>query len=134
MVIANTLTATITVVDPVTDSVVAMLPCDPGCHGVQYGAKQGGGYYVYVSSNFSNASIVVDPEPNGDGSPVDATIVGRLAWTAVGTTAIDDVITAYRGMVGQGLLPIPVVYNGLVQQPPQAWKDQLTPAQRNPFQ
>lgn len=134
MVTANTLTATITVVDPVTDSVVAMLPCDPGCHGVQYGAKQGGGYYAYVSSKFSNALIVVDPDPNGDGSPVDATIVGRLALTAVGTTAIDDAITANRGMGGQGLLTIPVVYNGWVQNLPQAWKDQLTAAQRNPIQ
>ncbi|MBH0196679.1 MAG: copper oxidase [Nitrospira sp.] len=134
MVTANTLSATITVVDPVTDSVVAMLPCDPGCHGVQYGAKQGGGYYAYVSSKFSNALIVVDPDPNGDGSPVDATIVGRLALTTVGSTASDDAITANRGMGGQGLLAIPVVYNGWVQNLPQAWKDQLTAAQRNPIQ
>lgn len=134
MVTANTLSATITVVDPVTDSVVAMLPCDPGCHGVQYGAKQGGGYYAYVSSKFSNALIIVDPDPNGDGSPVDATIVGRLALTAVGTTATDDAIAGNRGMGGQGLLTIPVVYNGWVQNLPQAWKDQLTPAQRNPIQ
>lgn len=134
MVTANTLSATITVVDPVTDSVVAMLPCDPGCHGVQYGAKQGGGYYAYVSSKFSNALIIVDPDPNGDGSPVDATIVGRLALTGVGTTATDDAIAGNRGMGGQGLLTIPVVYNGWVQNLPQAWKDQLTPAQRNPIQ
>jgi DNA-binding beta-propeller fold protein YncE len=48
MVTANTLTGTITIMDtrpdlPTTDTVVAMLACDPGCHGVQYGAKQGGG-------------------------------------------------------------------------------------------
>jgi YVTN family beta-propeller protein len=43
MVTANTLTATITITDTDTDTVVAMLPCDPGCHGVQYGAKSGGG-------------------------------------------------------------------------------------------
>jgi len=134
MVTANTLTATITVVDPLTDSIVAMLPCDPGCHGVQYGAKQGGGYYAYVASKFSNALIVVDPDPNGDGSPVDATIVGRLALTAVGTTATDDAIAGNRGMGGQGVLTIPVVYNGWVQNLPQAWKDQLTAAQRNPIQ
>ena len=38
---ANTLTATITVVDTSTDKLVASLPCDAGCHGVQFGAKQG---------------------------------------------------------------------------------------------
>ncbi|MBI2882578.1 MAG: copper oxidase, partial [Candidatus Methylomirabilis oxyfera] len=37
MVTANTLTGTITIVDTTTDTVVAMLPCDPGCHGVQFG-------------------------------------------------------------------------------------------------
>src|SRR5262245_32711837 len=78
MVTANTLTATITVVDPSTDTVAAMLACDPGCHGVQYGAKQGGGYYAYVSSKFSNSLLVVDPDPNNDGNPADAAIVGRI--------------------------------------------------------
>ena len=77
MVTANILTATITVVDTKTDTVVAMLPCDPGCHGAHYGAKKGGGYYAYVASKFSNALIVVDPDPNGDGDPSDAVEVGR---------------------------------------------------------
>lgn len=134
MVTANTLTATITIVDPVTDTVVAMLPCDPGCHGVQYGAKVGGGYYAYVSSKFSNRLLVVDPDPNSDGNPADAAIVGKILLTSVGTTATDDTIVGNRGMGGQGLLTIPVVYNGWVQNLPQAWKDQLTAAQRNPIQ
>jgi len=134
MVTANTLTGTITIVNPVTDTVVAMLPCDPGCHGVQYGAKQGGGYYAYVSSKFSNSLIIVDPDPNSDGNPADAAIVGRILLTSVGTTATDAAITGNRGMGGQGLLTIPVVYNGWVQNLPQSWKDQLTAAQRNPIQ
>ena len=134
MVTANTLTATITVVDPVTDKVVRMLPCDPGCHGVQYGAKDGGGYYAYVSSKFSNSLIVVDPDPNNDGNPADAAIVGRILLTSTAGTASDDTVTGNRGMGGQGLLTIPVVYNGWVQNLPDSWKNQLTPAQRNPIQ
>ena len=134
MVTANTLTATITIVDPVTDKVVAMLPCDPGCHGVQYGAKQGGGYYAYVSSKFSNRLLVVDPDPNNDGNPADAAIVGKILLTSVGTTATDDTIVGNRGMGGQGVLTIPVVYNGWVQNLPDSWKNQLTIAQRNPIQ
>ena len=134
MVTANTLTGTITIVDPVTDTVVAMLPCDPGCHGVQYGAKQGGGYYAYVSSKFSNSLIVVDPDPNNDSNPADATIAGRILLTSVGTTAADDTITGNRGMGGQGILTIPVVYNGWVQNLPEAWKILLTTAQQNPIQ
>lgn len=134
MVTANTLTGTITIVDPITDTVVAMLPCDPGCHGVQYGAKQGGGYYAYVSSKFSNSLIVVDPDPNNDGNPADAAIVGRILLTSIAETASDDTVTGNRGMGGQGLLTIPVVYNGWVQNLPDSWKSQLTPTQRNPIQ
>lgn len=131
MVTANTLTGTITIVDPKTDKVVAMLGCDPGCHGVQYGAKQGGGYYAYVSSKFSNRMIVVDAN-----DPANAKIAGTVALTAAadGTTATDDTIVGNKGMGGQGVLAIPVVYNGWVQNLPPVWKDLLTPAQQNPIQ
>src|SRR5262249_11876289 len=82
VITANTLTATIIVIDTSTDTVVAMLPCDPGCHGAQFGAKKGGGYYAYVSSKFSNRLLVVDPDPNGVGVAPDngsnAIIAGSL--------------------------------------------------------
>ncbi|MBH0199924.1 MAG: copper oxidase [Nitrospira sp.] len=132
MVTANTLTGTITVVDIASNTVVKTLPCDPGCHGVQYGAKKDGGYYAYVSSKFSNALIVVGFNETGDAA--SAHIAGRILLTDAGsTTAKDATITGNAGMGGQGILTIPVVYNGWVQQLPQAWKDQLTSAQRNPI-
>lgn len=131
MVTANTLSGTITIVDPSTNKVVKMLPCDPGCHGVQYGARKNGGYYAYVSSKFSNALIVVGFNANGDAASAD--IVGRILLTSVGTTAADDAVTGNRGMGGQGILTIPVVYNGWVQNLPQTWKDQLAPSHLNPI-
>jgi len=138
MVTANTLTGTITIVDTrpnlaTTDEVVVMLPCDPGCHGVQYGAKKGGGYYAYVTSKFSNRMLVVDPDPNGDGDPSDARIAGQVGLFAASTTARDDAIVANPGMGGQGILPIPLVYNGWVQNLPAEWRNQLIPAQQNPI-
>ncbi|WP_292993835.1 copper oxidase [Nitrosomonas sp.] len=138
MVTANTLTGTITIIDTrpnlaTTDEIVAMLACDPGCHGVQYGAKKGGGYYAYVSSKFSNRMLVVDPDPNGDGDPSDARIVGKVGLFSASTTLKDASITGNPGMGGQGILPIPVVYNGWVQNLPASWRNQLTPAQQNPF-
>ena len=69
---ANTLTATITFIDTDTDTLVKSLPCDYGCHGANFGAKKGGGYLLYISSKFANTMTVVDPDPNNDGSPVDA--------------------------------------------------------------
>jgi DNA-binding beta-propeller fold protein YncE len=132
MVTANTLTATITIVDTATDTLVKMLPCDAGCHGVQFGAKSGGGYYAYVSSKFSNVLIVVDPDPNGDGNASDAAVVGRVLLVATGGTARDASIIENAGMGGQGILPIPVIYNGWVQNLPQFWKNQLTPGQLSP--
>ena len=133
MVTANTLTGTITIVDTSTDEVVAMLPCDPGCHGVQYGAKKGGGYYAYVASKFSNRLLVVDPDPNGDGDPSDAKIAGAVGLFSASTTLKDDTVKGNPGMGGQGVLPIPLVYNGWVQNLPASWSNQLTPAQRNPI-
>lgn len=132
MVTANTLTGTITIVDTSTDDVIKMLPCDPGCHGVQYGAKQGGGYYAYVSSKFSNRMLIVDPDPNADGNPIDAAIVGSVGLFSTSTTQKDDTVTGNAGMGGQGILPIPVVYNGWVQNLPDSWKSQLSPSQQNP--
>jgi len=133
VVTANTLTATITIIDTKTDKVVISLPCDPGCHGAQWGAKKGGGYYAYVSSKFSNRMLVVDPDPNGALAPNDgsnAAIVGSVLLTGPGT---DGTVSAYPGMGGQGVLPVPVVYNGWVQHLPEEWQEKLTYGQRHPI-
>lgn len=133
MVTANTLTATITIVDTKTDSVVKMLSCDAGCHGVQFGAKQGGGYYAYVASKFSNALTVVDADPNDDGNLSDAKIAGKVSLVATSSTAKDANITGNKGMGGQGVLATPVPYNGWVQNLPAIWKNQLTTQQQKPI-
>jgi DNA-binding beta-propeller fold protein YncE len=136
VITAATLTGTITIIDTATDELVKVLPCSAGCHGVNFGAKKGGGYFAYVSSKFSNDLIVVDPDPNDDGNVADASIVGRVLL-ALGPNAevqADDDVTAYAGMGGQGVLPIPLVYNGWVQKLPQSWKNQLTQKQLHPIQ
>ncbi|MGH7182214.1 MAG: YncE family protein, partial [Nitrospiraceae bacterium] len=151
MITANILDNTITVVDtrhllpnnhvnPNEDEVVASLPCDPGCHGVQYGAKVGGGYYAYVASKFGNALTVVDPDPNGDGNPSDAVIAGRVLLAGSASAVHDDTVIGNKGMGGQGVLPVPNVYNGWVQQwvhhcktkDCKNWNKQLTSKQKNP--
>jgi YVTN family beta-propeller protein len=133
MVTANTLTSTITITDTTTDTLVKMLPGDAGTHGVQFGAKRGGGYYAYVANKFSNTLTIVDPDPNNDGNAEDAIIAGRILVSATSNTATDDRIVGNIGMGGQGVLAIPVVYNGWVQKLPQFWKDQLTPDQIKPI-
>ena len=134
MVTANTLTATILITDTKTDTVVNMLHGEPGTHGVQFGAKTGGGYYAYVASKFANVLTVVDADPNGDGDFSDAAIVGRVLLTASPATASDDEIIGNAGMGGQGVLAIPIPYNGWVQQLPQSWKNLLTANQINSIQ
>jgi hypothetical protein len=44
---------TITILDTKTDKVVKSLPGEPGCHGANFGLKQGSGYYAYVASKFA---------------------------------------------------------------------------------
>ena len=133
VITGNTLTGTITIIDTATDTLVKSLTCDPGCHGVNFGAKEGGGYYAYVTSKFSNRLIVLDYDKNNDGNVSDAEIAG---WVVLDDSAApvstDDTITGNKGMGGQGVLPVPNVYNGWVQKLPQAFKDQLTTAQLNP--
>jgi DNA-binding beta-propeller fold protein YncE len=136
VITANALTSTILVIDTNTDKVVASLPCDAGCHGVQFGAKKGGGYYAYVASKFSNRMIVADPKHGHD-----ASIAGYVLLTTANTssdflmdgTVSTDEKVAYAGMGGQGVLPIPLVYNGWVQNLPKEWKRQLTENQRDPI-
>ncbi len=137
VVTGNTLTGTITIIDTATDTLVAMVGCDPGCHGVNFGAKAGGGYYAYVTSKFSNRLIVLDYDPNNDGvlAPNEPVVAG---WVVLADDVItpvvpsDDAITANRGMGGQGVLPVPNVYNGWVQKLPAAFCGALTVAQRSP--
>lgn len=129
----NTLGGTISIVDTATDTLVRLLHCDPGCHGVQFGAKKGGGYYAYVTPKFANRLLVVDYDPNNDGKVDDAVIAG---WVVLANDEArnDDAIAGNRGMGAQGVMPVPNVYNGWVQELPAIWKIQLTPAQRHPFQ
>jgi DNA-binding beta-propeller fold protein YncE len=143
-IVANTLAARILVIDTATDKVVASLACDAGCHGVQFGAKRGGGYYAYVSSKFSNRMIVVDPDPNGVGTAPDngsnAVVAGSVLLTTDNKSShfhTDGTVNKYPGMGGQGVLPIPLVYNGWVQNISEEVLEQnnwrLTHKQRHPI-
>ncbi len=130
---ANTMSGTVAVVDVATDTVIKSLPCDPGCHGINFGAKAGGGYYGYLSNKFSNTLMVLDGDPNGDGNASDAAIVGKMVLDPAPTTRADDAVVQYAGMGGQGVLAIPLAYNGWVQKLPPAWSARLTCQQRNPI-
>ncbi|WP_020574263.1 hypothetical protein [Actinopolymorpha alba] len=134
LLVANTLTSNVTVIDTKTDMVVKSLPCDAGCHGINFGAKKGGGYYAYVSSKFANTLSVIDGDPNGDGDPSDAAVVGKMVLDADEGTATDDKIVDYAGMGGQGVLALPLAYNGWSQTAPTSGPlAGLTCAQRNPI-
>ncbi|MGH9980951.1 MAG: beta-propeller fold lactonase family protein [Nitrososphaeraceae archaeon] len=132
MVTANTGSGTITIIDTETDELVKDLSCSAGCHGVNFGAKKNGGYYAYVSSSFSNDLIIVDGDPNNDGDPSDAEIAGRISLVGSPETQVDDKVTALPGTGGMGVLPIPIIYNGWVQNLPEEWKSLLTEEQQNP--
>jgi YVTN family beta-propeller protein len=133
MLAANTYSATVSVIDPKTDTVIKELSCNAGCHGINFGAKQGGGYYGYVSNKFSNAAQVIDIDPNMDGDISDAAIAGQLVLDPAAGTKIDGTLTGQAGMGGQGVLAIPLVYNGWSQQVPAGWREKLTPEQLNPI-
>jgi hypothetical protein len=138
----NTLTGTITIIDTATDALVAMVPCDPGCHGVNFGAKQGGGYYAFVTSKFANRLIVLDYDSDNNGIVTqvgpDAPVIAGAVVLVKDSTAIDDTIVGNRGFGAQGIMAVPNVYNGWVQQLPSgggstSFCGQLVAAQRSPI-
>jgi DNA-binding beta-propeller fold protein YncE/plastocyanin len=136
VVTGNTLTGTVTIIRTSDDTLVAMVPCDPGCHGVNFGAKKGGGYYAYVTSKFSNRLIVLDYDADNDGvvtqTGPDAPVISGWVVLADDTAPTDDTITGNKGMGGQGVLPVPNVYNGWVQKLPAEFTAQLSTDQKNP--
>jgi DNA-binding beta-propeller fold protein YncE len=108
LLIANTFTNNVGVVDTTTDTLVKFLPCDAGCHGINFGFKKGGGFYGYVSSKFANTLEVIDVS-NG---PEAAAVVGKITTDAQSGTAMDDTVTAYSGMGGMGITTNPLAYPG----------------------
>lgn len=127
----------VALIDTATDTAVAFLPAPAGAHGANWGAKLGGGSYLYVTSQHANALTVIDPDPNGDGSAADAAVVGRIIL-ANGSSGLTD------GTGGQGTKPLPNVYDGWVQDTValsgsgrlsaevEGWVRSLTACQRDP--
>jgi hypothetical protein len=74
----------------------------------------------------------VDGDPNNDGDPIDAKVAGKVSLVASASTKTDDTISGLEGTGGQGVLAIPNVYDGWVQNLPSYWKELLTDAQQNP--
>lgn len=127
----------VAIIDARTDELVALVGTPAGTHGVNWGAKKGGGYYAYVTSQHANVLSVIDPDPNGDGDGSDAAVVGRvrLANGSDGAGVTD-------GTGGQGVKPLPMVHDGWIQPAAalvgtgrlspevEGWIEQLTPAQK----
>ena len=158
-VVTATLLPSIVIIDTETDEMVLSLACDAGCHGVNFGANVDGGYNAYVSSKFSNALIVFDPEDAiaADGSldPLDKDgilsaeesvgVVGRVILAeenAIVNPNFDGNPNGSHGMGGQGVLAIPNPYDGWIQETVsssnlsvevQGWVNQLSDTQKNPY-
>jgi DNA-binding beta-propeller fold protein YncE len=133
-IVANVFGANWAVFDPKTDKIVKYLPGYAGAHGVNFGAKKGGGYYAYATSKFANVIDVFDLDPNGTGNPADATRVGRIIADAGPETKVDDQVTDLAGMGGMGVLPVPIAYEGWVEHAPKSpINNELTCRQRHPL-
>lgn len=152
-VVTATLLPSATIIDTEVDELVLSLGCDAGCHGVNFGANVNGGYNAYVSSKFSNAMMVFDPESavaaDGDGNGIlnateSASVVGKviLATDNAPAAIIDDNVIGFDGMGGQGVLAIPNPYDSWIEETVasaglstevQAWIDSLSEDQKDPY-
>lgn len=73
-------------------------------------------------------------DPNGDGDLSDAEIAGAVTLVADSRVPKDDKISSLAGFGGQGIVALPNVYNGWVQNLNSQWSAGLTDQQRNPVQ
>jgi DNA-binding beta-propeller fold protein YncE len=133
MLVVGTFTGNILEIDMKNNKIVKSFPCGPGCHGINFGAKKGGGYLGYVSVKFANVAWVIDGDPNSDGDLSDAKLVGGMVTSGAASKINDDTPTSNFGEGGQGVWAYPDVYNGWVQELPDEWKSQLTCQQQNPI-
>ncbi len=128
----------VAIIDAKEDEVVKWLPAPAGVHGINWGAKLGGGYYAYVTSQHANVLTVIDPDPNNDGSAGDAAVVGTILLANGDGSEVTD------GTGGQGVKPIPIVHDGWIQPTVEleedgevssevaGWINALTDEQKNP--
>jgi len=100
----------VAIIDTSVNEVVAFVPTPAGTHGINWGAKLGGGYYAYVTSQHANVLTIIDPDPDGDGDGHDAAVVGTilLANGSPGAGVTD-------GVGGQGVKPLPLAHDGWIQ-------------------
>jgi DNA-binding beta-propeller fold protein YncE len=133
MLVVGTFTGNVLEIDMKTNQIVKSFPCGPGCHGINFGAKKGGGYLGYVSVKFANVAWVIDGDPNSDGDLSDGRLTGGVITSGAATKINDDTPSANFGQGGQGVWAYPEVYNGWVQELPDEWKSQLTCQQQNPL-
>jgi DNA-binding beta-propeller fold protein YncE len=133
MLVVGTFTGNVLEIDMKTNKIVKSFPCGPGCHGINFGAKKGGGYLGYVSVKFANVAWVIDGDPNSDGDLSDARLTGGVITSGAASKINDDTPSSQFGQGGQGVWAYPEVYNGWVQELPDEWKSQLTCQQQNPL-
>ena len=129
----------VAIIDTTTDEVVKFVPSPAGTHGVNWGAKRGGGYYAYVTNQHANVLTIIDPDPNGDGNGADAAAVGTILLANGSNSA-----GATDGTGGQGVKPLPMTHDGWIQPTVallgtgrlspevEGWIGLLTPAQKDP--
>lgn len=100
----------VAILSTATNSIVAYVPTPAGTHGVNWGAKKGGGYYAYVTNQHANVLTVIDPDPNVDGNGADAAVVGTIPLSngSAGAGVTD-------GTGGQGVKPLPMTHDGWIQ-------------------
>lgn len=129
----------VAIIDARTDELAARVGTPAGTHGVNWGAKLGGGYYAWVTNQHANVLTVIDPDPNRDGNGSDAAAVGQvLLANGSGGAGVTD------GTGGQGVKPLPMTHDGWIQPAValvgtgrlspevEGWIERLTPKQKDP--
>ena len=129
----------VAIIDTTTDQVVAFVPTPAGTHGVNWGAKLGGGYYAMLQTSTRTCLQLSIPIRMGTATEQMRLWLGTvlLANGSKGAGVTD-------GTGGQGVKPLPMTHDGWIQPTValsgsgqlsaevEGWISKLTPEQKDP--
>jgi hypothetical protein len=87
----------VALIDTATNSVAAFVPTPAGTHGAHWGARLGGGYYLYVTSRNANALTVIDPTPTEMARPATPRSSGESYWPTAAPVRARPTARAAKG-------------------------------------
>lgn len=102
------------IIDANSDSVINVVDCGSGCHGANFGAKRGGGFYGYATMQYQDKVTVVDmntAQKAGDIPLNIRSILTLQGLTPLGSPSTIAIASGKGGGMGVAAFPLPTPWH-----------------------